>query len=542
MNFRIYIDTKKGWKKYNQGKFNIFFKGYSNNMTLKSLFNDLIKKNFSTKGCINLLNKLDGHFSLIFFKEKKFIIAADRISSVPLIIKKNKSDFIIADNYINICKGFETKKNPQIDFFQSKILAMSGFTFGKDSLFKNIIKTLPGMLYIFKNKNLEKIKYYDWQPYKKKLKTNHNVIKNELKRINELIISKLIKSSNNRCIAVPLSAGYDSRFILSGLVKLGYKNIFAFSYGRKENREKKIAKKIVNQLKIPWTFIEFNKKNIKEALLSHDYQKFKDFSDLTCSIHFPQDFFAIKFLKINNIIPTDSIIVNGQTGDFISGNHIPFKSENDTYQEVINAFVKKHFKISKKLMTLMDETLKEALKKRISSHDIDIKNLTQVRESLQKIEYEDRQAKYVIGGQRTYEYFGYDWRLPLWDKDYISFWEKTDIKYKINQSLYKEVLEEQNWADVWKKYPLNPKNTFPINISILRFIFKCIVGISGKENWHKFELRFLDYFITPLCGYSALKYLDVALDNKGYTSPLGWHTQDYLNKKGINWKGLPLNE
>ena len=66
-------------------------------------------------------------------------------------------------------------------------------------------------------------------------------------------------------------------------------------------------------------------------------------------------------------------------------------------------------------------------------------------------------------------------------------------------------------------------------------IFKCIVGISGKKNWHKFELRFLDYFITPLYGYSALKYLDVALDNKGYTSPLGWHTQDYLNKKGINF-------
>ena len=28
----------------------------------------------------------------------------------------------------------------------------------------------------------------------------------------------------------------------------------------------------------------------------------------------------------------------------------------------------------------------------------------------------DRQSKYVINGQRIYEYYGYEWRLPLWDK------------------------------------------------------------------------------------------------------------------------------
>ena len=31
-------------------------------------------------------------------------------------------------------------------------------------------------------------------------------------------------------------------------------------------------------------------------------------------------------------------------------------------------------------------------------------------------EFKNRQTKYVITVQRVYEFFGYEWRLPLWDK------------------------------------------------------------------------------------------------------------------------------
>ena len=37
------------------------------------------------------------------------------------------------------------------------------------------------------------------------------------------------------------------------------------------------------------------------------------------------------------------------------------------------------------------------------------------------LEYENRQCKYVINGQRLYEYFKYEWRLPLWDNLYLDF-------------------------------------------------------------------------------------------------------------------------
>tara|TARA_E500000178_G_C16844708_1_gene672272 strand:- start:261 stop:689 length:429 start_codon:yes stop_codon:yes gene_type:complete len=138
-------------------------------------------------------------------------------------------------------------------------------------------------------------------------------------------------------------------------------------------------------------------------------------------------------------------------------------------------------------------------------------------------------------GQRKYEFFGYEWRLPLWDVDYITFWEGADIKF--NQVLYKEVLIEQNWANFWKSFPLNPKRSFSLKISILRLLCKSIFLILGKERWHKFEFKFLDYYLTPLCGYAAWDYKKIVLDKRGFSTPLSWYTDEYLYKKGLNWDG-----
>ena len=159
-------------------------------------------------------------------------------------------------------------------------------------------------------------------------------------------------------------------------------------------------------------------------------------------------------------------------------------------------------------------------------------------EAFQKIEYEDRQTKYVINGQKVYEFFGYEWRLPLWDKEYIDFWEKTDVSYKIKQNLYRKVLMEQNWGNIWYKFPLNPPNTFSINMQFIRFLFKCVFLLFGKSRWYAFEKRYLDYFMTPLCGYAAWSYLKIIKDNRGFANSISFDTEEYLKDKGSNWKGM----
>ena len=60
-----------------------------------------------------------------------------------------------------------------------------------------------------------------------------------------------------------------------------------------------------------------------------------------------------------------------------------------------------------------------------------------------------RQSKYVVKKQKVYEFYGYEWRMPFWDDQYLKFWQKVPLKYKLNQKLYKDMLKNNNFGEVW---------------------------------------------------------------------------------------------
>ena len=47
------------------------------------------------------------------------------------------------------------------------------------------------------------------------------------------------------------------------------------------------------------------------------------------------------------------------------------------------------------------------------------------------------QGKVVINGVRNYEYFGFEWRMPLWDYEYLKFWQATHYNNKKNRNYIK---------------------------------------------------------------------------------------------------------
>ena len=106
-------------------------------------------------------------------------------------------------------------------------------------------------------------------------------------------------------------------------------------------------------------------------------------------------------------------------------------------------------------------------------------------------EFIDRQSKYTISGQRMYEYYGYDWRLPLWDDEYLLFWQKVPLNFKLKQKLYIEMLKKNNFGNVWgddlqlMKQMLKMDNT-------LRFICKIPFSLFGKEvkSLKQFDINF----------------------------------------------------
>ena len=50
-------------------------------------------------------------------------------------------------------------------------------------------------------------------------------------------------------------------------------------------------------------------------------------------------------------------------------------------------------------------------------------------------------AKFVVNAVRMFEFFGYDWKLPLWDDELISLWYSVPLVYRgIHKNLYADLL------------------------------------------------------------------------------------------------------
>ena len=103
-------------------------------------------------------------------------------------------------------------------------------------------------------------------------------------------------------------------------------------------------------------------------------------------------------------------------------------------------------------------------------------------------EWAERQPKATISNQRLYEYFGYDWALPLWDADLMDFWARVPFEHKFNQSLHQEYLRSYNYDGVFDRGRA-PTKAFVGYYSGIVWIARAL-GILGGTSWKD---RFYEY-------------------------------------------------
>ena len=334
------------------------------------------------------------------------------------------------------------------------------------------------------------------------------------KEINKLFIS-IIKEAKGRRIIVPLSAGLDSRLIISGLKKYNYQNVKCFSYGHKNNFESLVAKRVAKKLGYEWKFVEIKYKDARNFYTSSKFNKYLNSANDGINVPVTHSLYAIdELLKVKYINKND-IIINGNSGDFISGGHIPtnikyFKKLSDKPKNLFNRVFDSHFTKHYALWrTLINKENKKIIKKILY---FQLKDSTKVKEKiteysvLELLEYENRQVKHVINGQRVYDFYKLNWLLPLWNKSFVKFWQGVPLKYKLNQILYKKVLYDLDFGGVWRdEFNVKP-HISPNWIRIPRFFIKGLFIFIGRSKWHSFERRYIAYWTDIVCALCINSY------------------------------------
>ena len=514
-NYKFFSGNLGQWKCYKKSSKEIWLAGYYNNKFPNEIFNIIADVEIiNTNLCKKIFSYLGENFGIVIITNKWAFAAVDYSRSYPIYYSFEAGKLVLAAHA-------NTLEKSMIDYNQLIAFRMSGYTIGNNTLWEKIKSISAGNFLFFKNEDLFFCKeYFTFLP-KENFCLSYSEYQSILKYEIDKLIKSLIKAANGKTIIIPLSAGLDSRLIASGLRHYNYNNVKCFSYGIRNNYESSASRIIAKKLNYSWTFVEITYQKASNFYKSKKYFDYITKSADGCATSTIQGLFAIDFLINNRFINKNDIIINGNSGDFISGGHIPsniprLNIKKNEIEKKINKIMLYHFDKHYSLW----ETLKNKKNKKIIKKELiqQIKNkfkhkIMPLYAIIEFLEYDNRQTKYVVNSQRIYDFYNIKWLLPLWNRSFIKFWEKVPMKYKINQKLYRDTLRGINYANVWTddfnfKFYLSPKW-----IIYVRFIFKLFFFFIGKKEWRLFEKKYINYWSENIYGFSSVSYLDF-INNK----------------------------
>lgn len=471
-------------EKLNMLNYKVSFKG--NFCYFNDLNEELKKKKKDFKKISSILKKNLFNFGLIVETDCYFFAATDRINSFPIFYNQNKKKI----NFFTK-KCLDKDDQPNKDYIDEFMCA--GYNCNDRTIFKNIKKLQSGQ-YIFLVKKTKKEKkgfYYSFLPnYRTKEKSTK-----ETKRIFNKVFERLDNQIKDNPVCLFLSAGLDSRLIACKLHEMGKKNLTFISYGIANNFESDEAKKVSKVLGVSWRHINISAKKSRVLFKSNLIKKYWEFGDNFSSFLSLREFFVLHEMKERKIIPNNAIIMNGQSGDFLTGGHTQIISKEKkvlSIKDLYNIIINKHFTLNKQNLTIkVKKMILEDIK--IWTKELKLKNN---KDNLIKFyefwEWIERQTKYVTQGIRAYEFYDYKWFMPLWDFELMDFWQKIPLNQKNQQKLYIDYLKDYNYKNLFKNYQRR-QSQFPVQFKWLILLGNLIHFFSGKDRKESFY-KIAQYF------------------------------------------------
>jgi asparagine synthase (glutamine-hydrolysing) len=255
-------------------------------------------------------------------------------------------------------------------------------------------------------------------------------------------MDRLIARADGRQLVVPLSGGLDSRLISAYLKLAGYENVINFTYGRPEGREAGLSKQVAEALGQRWRFVPYPPSEIAAAWAGKDAARFIEFAHSASALPHVQDWYALVVLNRDRLIDNDAIMLPGHT---IVGNihdtAILDDAEPVAASRLKEVLIDYHYGLQGRSRAMRDDPSINAEFDEVL-HQIGYDGSVLARaEAMEYFNLSERQAKYINNSMRVYEFFGYEWALPMLDTEMYLMWQTLDIKFTRDRSWYRQYVD-----------------------------------------------------------------------------------------------------
>lgn len=464
------------------------------------------------------VSELNGYFALIRTFGNNILAAVDRLRSIPLFYGARGDKLFLSDSadWVLKCIG-EQERDPVAEIE----LLLAGYVTGSETLYPGVRQVMPGQIlhaefhangwivfqepyfvYRPKNPDTQEGDGRDWFT--------------SLDEVTEEVIKRLVRWADGRTIVLPLSGGHDSRMILLMLKRLGYRDVIAYSYGRPGNAESEISRRVAEQLGYPWEFVEYNNEAWANWYRSSDCAAYSTTAGNLSTLPHLQDWPAVGDLHRRGVLPRDAVFVPGHSGDMLAGSHIPLEFVSRRYigeKMFLDTMLRRHYMLWdwQRLAPALDPILRERALNVVPG--LPVESVRDASSTAETWNWRERQTKYIVNSVRVYDFFGYEWWLPLWDNEFIRFWAGVPLDLKLGKSLWAQYVAWQSQSlvterGIWSAENLGQRRWRPLihrikrnpfAYEIARDIHNRIVSPIMRRAWIKRE-----YDHHPLAWYGLV--------------------------------------
>jgi asparagine synthase (glutamine-hydrolysing) len=450
----------------------------------------------------DILKQTPTTFAVVIVTRSHAFLATDRICSVPLF-------FSVVHNTLSVSNSASSLIDligaPKILWGSVAEYLLSGYVHGEKTLYKNVTSLQPGFFLLANRRygSISQSQYFSYRPAP--VYRNRKSLIQEFDDLIDLAIKRTISYANGRPIVVPLSGGLDSRLVLAKLKQHKYPELYSFTYGLSGNHEAMMGQWVAKKLDVPWRFIRSRTRGLRNLYNTAHRRAYADYADGRQIVPSYVEYEPLSYVVEQEIFPLDSVIVNGQSGDFLFGGHVPATWAKMCSAEIVCDFiVAKH--CNHWLTSDLDPTrekIKSALHERLDgflNSDPSKADPSQLMAFYEGWEAQERQPKAAISNQRLYDFLGFAWTLPFWDSELMSFWSQVPYELKFNQDLHIEYLRNYNYRGVFD-YGRSPQFAFTGHRALTVPAAQIIEVLGGKTLKARFyEKMFFYTYFQPQLG------------------------------------------
>ncbi len=378
-----------------------------------------------------VLEGIRGFFALAFETENLEIAAVDHVRSRPLFYGICDGHLIVSDTAQQVRAGVESE---ELDRQGLEELRLTLYVTGARTLAEGVRQLNGGEFLVWKKgAPSAKVQSHFQLRHTEPEKCDASVLAGRLRGAFRASIHRMLEYADGRQIMLPLSGGVDSRLIAVGLREAGYDNVQAYCFGQPRHLDVQISQQVAEELGFAWVYVAYSRDEWHKSWFGDERMAYQRYGSQLTSAPGYADWLAVRKLRADGVAEDDCVFAPGHTGDFIAGGHIPgiaFVKDSFTRGALAEQIFAHHYNCS---------PVEAASPRDVDWwHDYIVSQL-QCEEQMdasgfadeyERWEWKERQCKYIVNNVRCYEFYGANWWLPLWDREFVGVWQDVPLSMR----------------------------------------------------------------------------------------------------------------